>query len=269
MLVQPLPFSLSLPPAVIGSHTGPLPGAGNGGLCARCGVLHLLPSEPALQDCLQLAEQLSRHRRIDWTVSERQADSRCATGTLFGETGGKMFGVLCCRDSRGAKVVLRAFSGQYNGLWQVAGWVAPIFDVAAFTGLVHHPEREIKRIGREIAGLPRDSSRRRQLTVQRRTLSRQLMRTIHGLYQLRNFRGERLGLTAAFIGKGAPPSGTGDCCGPKLLHHAAVHGLIPEAMAEFYWGRSNASATRVHGVFYPACRTKCQPILGFQLCGLP
>jgi len=208
------------------------------------------------------------HRRIDWQVPEAMADPRCSTDPLFGEAGGKMFGVLCCRDEAGARVVLRAFSGQFNGLWRVAGWVEPIFDVTAFVQLTLEPEREIKRIGREMALLPKDSVRRRQLCVKRRALSRLLMREIHDLYRLVNFRGEALPLVAAFCGDGAPPSGTGDCCGPKLLHHAAINGLRPEALAEFYWGGSNASATKTHRVLYPACAPKCRMILGFQLCGL-
>ena len=75
-------------------------------------------------------------------------------------------------------------------------------------------------------------------------------------------------MTEIFLGGGDPPSGTGDCCGPKLLHHAAVNGIQPEAMAEFFWGRDNVSGTRAHGHLYPACTAKCAPILGFQLCGL-
>jgi len=212
--------------------------------------------------------RLRDHRRIDWHIPEPSADPRCATAPLFGEAGGKMFGVLCCRDAHGEQVVLRAFSGQFNGLWQVDGWVDPIFDVTAFTALVREPEREIKRLGREMALLPRDSDRRRQCGLRRKALSRRLMRAIHDLYWLTNFRGETLSLGQAFCGDGAPPSGTGDCCGPKLLHHAAGNGLRPEAMAEFYWGRSNASATRMHGRLYPACSAKCGLILGFQLCGL-
>jgi hypothetical protein len=211
---------------------------------------------------------LHRHRRIDWHLAESMADPRCSTDPLFGDAGGKMFGVLCCRDARGARVVLRAFSGQLNGLWQVPGWVGPIFDVAAFTQLTLNPERAIQQLSREMDLLPGGSAHWRQLNHERRALSRQLMLKIHGLYRLLNFRGKELPLTAAFCGAGAPPSGTADCCGPKLLHHAAVNGLVPEALAEFYWGRSNASATKIHGRTYPPCATRCAKIMGFQLCGL-
>ncbi len=215
-----------------------------------------------------LMGQLDQHRRIDFSVPQEAADPRCSTTGLFGEAGGKMFGILSCRDAHGRQVVLRAFSGQYNGLWQVDGWVGPIFDVAAFNELVAAPEQEIKRVGKEMAALPKDSHQRRGLVAFRRTLSRTLMQDIHHLYQLVNFRGEKVPLLAAFNGKTAPPAGTGDCCGPKLLHHAVTHGLQPEGMIEFYWGRSNASCTKMHSRLYSACAAKCQPILGFMLCGL-
>jgi tRNA pseudouridine32 synthase / 23S rRNA pseudouridine746 synthase len=39
-------------------------------------------------------------------------------------------------------------------------------------------------------------------------------------------------------------------------------------MAEFWWGQSPKSEIRKHKEFYPACRSKCEPILGFMLQGL-
>jgi len=39
-------------------------------------------------------------------------------------------------------------------------------------------------------------------------------------------------------------------------------------MAEFWWGASPKSDVRKHGQFYPACRGKCEPILGHMLKGL-
>ncbi len=179
-----------------------------------------------------------------------------------------MFGVLACRDTRGQRVLLRAFSGQFNGLWRVPGWVGPIFDESRLQALVQAPELEIKALGRALRLLEPNSSPYRQLRQQRRQLSRELMSAIHDLYTLINFRGNSTPLVEAFLGTGGPPAGTGDCCGPKLLHHAAQNGLLPEAMAEFYWGSTNSSGTKEHGHWYPACASKCQPILGFQLCGL-
>ncbi|XXF79650.1 hypothetical protein P2318_07800 [Myxococcaceae bacterium GXIMD 01537] len=45
--------------------------------------------------------------------------------------GGKMFGVLLVRAPDGRVGVLKAFSGQLAGQWEVDGWVPPVFDAAA------------------------------------------------------------------------------------------------------------------------------------------
>jgi tRNA pseudouridine32 synthase/23S rRNA pseudouridine746 synthase len=65
-----------------------------------------------------------------------------------------------------------------------------------------------------------------------------------------------------------PPAGAGDCAAPKLLQYAFQHQLKPIAMAEFWWGKPAPSNVRKQGNFYPACRNKCEPILGHMLQGL-
>jgi hypothetical protein len=105
------------------------------------------------------------------------------------------------------------------------------------------------------------------MQAQRRELSRSLMARIFELYRLTNFRGQTRSIKEAFLGP-SMPTGTGECCAPKLLHHAAVHGLTPLGLAEFYVGQENRSATRRHGQFFAPCAEKCRPILGYLLCGL-
>lgn len=39
-------------------------------------------------------------------------------------------------------------------------------------------------------------------------------------------------------------------------------------MAEFWWGDSPRTELRRHGYYYPACKSKCEPILQFMLQGL-
>jgi tRNA pseudouridine32 synthase/23S rRNA pseudouridine746 synthase len=65
-----------------------------------------------------------------------------------------------------------------------------------------------------------------------------------------------------------PTAGAGECAAPKLLQYAFLHKLKPICMAEFWWGKPPKSAIRKHGQFYPACRGKCEPILGHMLVGL-
>jgi tRNA pseudouridine32 synthase/23S rRNA pseudouridine746 synthase len=66
----------------------------------------------------------------------------------------------------------------------------------------------------------------------------------------------------------APPSGSGECCEPKLLQYAFAHGLRPVSMAMFWWGESPKEEVRHHLQHYPACSGKCKPILRWMLQGL-
>ena len=65
-----------------------------------------------------------------------------------------------------------------------------------------------------------------------------------------------------------PPGGAGECAAPKLLQYAFMHGMRPVSMGEFWWGDSPKGEIRRHGEFYPSCKGKCAPILGFMLQGL-
>jgi len=105
----------------------------------------------------------------------------------------------------------------------------------------------------------------RALKKQRKARSQLLQTQMYENYRLINFLG-----TSATLQQLMPagmPTGTGDCCAPKLLHHAAAHHLKPIAMAEFWWGAP--SADKVPGNFYGACADRCQPLMGFLLSGLP
>jgi tRNA pseudouridine32 synthase/23S rRNA pseudouridine746 synthase len=102
----------------------------------------------------------------------------------------------------------------------------------------------------------------------RRWRSRRLMRALHDTYRLVNARGESRPLRALFA-PGEPPSGAGDCAGPKLLVAAHAAGWEPLAMAELWWGPPPPAGARVQGEYYPACREKCAPVLPFLLEGLP
>lgn len=72
----------------------------------------------------------------------------------------------------------------------------------------------------------------------------------------------------AFTNIGVPPSGTGECCAPKLLQAAYLRGLIPVSIAEYWYGLPKGGEVRIHGQHYPACRGKCLPVLGWMLQGL-
>ncbi|HLO87111.1 MAG TPA: RluA family pseudouridine synthase [Nostocaceae cyanobacterium] len=104
-----------------------------------------------------------------------------------------------------------------------------------------------------------------ELKQQRKALSRQLQAQMHAAYSLTNFAGQSLSLQQLL--PTGTPTGTGDCCAPKLLHYAATHQLKPIAMAEFWWG-SASIPDKISGEFYGACAERCQPLMGFLLSGI-
>lgn len=220
--------------------------------CSSCNCYHSIARSPAMAAAQELMATMSNILPTDY---------------LYGEARGKMFGVLSCRNSSGETITLKAFSGQYDGQWEMDGWVPPLFPVDAFRR-VHDPvEREIKALGRKVEAAETEENKV-QILGQRRQLSRDLMKNIHALYRLHNFQGQQCALTELFPQDRGIPTGSGDCCAPKLLNFAALHGLIPLGLLEFYWGRSNRSGSRHEGEFYLACSDKCGPILGFLLCGI-
>ncbi len=240
------------------------------GLCPHCGEEHSLPVGLARAECHHLMTLLEAQRRIDFLVPEEQASPRFRTDYLYGPARGQMFGVLVCRTSQGALGVLRAFSGQYNSEWSVPGWVPPIVDIQAFNGIVARDDARINAFTRRIAEAEAqgDHAVLPALKEERKALSRRSMADVHALYQVASFRGDSRLLTSIFPPEKGIPTGTGECCAPKLLHFAALHGLEPIGLAEFYWGRENRSGTRQHGQLYPSCMDKCYPLLGYMLCGL-
>ena len=105
-----------------------------------------------------------------------------------------------------------------------------------------------------------------ELRLQRAAHSADLQRRIFERYTFLNAKGEAKNVLELFAG--SPPAGAGECAAPKLVQYAYLHQLKPVCMAEFWWGMSPDSEVRVHGNFYPACKSKCEPILGHMLQGL-
>lgn len=105
------------------------------------------------------------------------------------------------------------------------------------------------------------------LAAERKRRSEALQRWLFDQYNLLNAQGERRTVSQIF-GSAIPPSGTGDCCGPKLLQAAYAWGMTPICMGEFWIGRSPADEVRLDGHFYPACHSRCLPVLTHMTRGL-
>jgi tRNA pseudouridine32 synthase/23S rRNA pseudouridine746 synthase len=175
---------------------------------------------------------------------------------------GKMFGVLVVKPSASGSQdldrYLAAFSAKLDGSYYHDGFVPPVYEMQA-----------------EPIGHSKEESRR-------------LQRLLFAQYSFLNGKGEAKNLLEIFQNEKPiipaeewfnkspitnhqspmPPSGSGECCAPKLLQYALAHGLEPLSMAEFWVGAPSKTEIRQEGVFYAPCSGKCVPILRHMLEGL-
>ena len=201
---------------------------------------------------------------------------------------GKMFGVLVVETPSGTIGYLRAFSAMLDGSYHHEGFVPPIVDISHPDGYFKQEEARISAINKRLRET--DSSQVDELKNERKHRSQALQRWMFCQYRMRNIQGQTRDLLDIFknetpilseeeyYGKAErkttdnqplPPSGAGECCAPKLLQFAFEHNLQPLCMAEFWMGASPQSELRREGQFYPACQSKCKPILRHMLAGIP
>ena len=99
------------------------------------------------------------------------------------------------------------------------------------------------------------------LKHQRTALTTASLQKVFDLYTFTRFDGRKITLNEiiALHGGRLPPTGTGDCCAPKLLSYAFEHGLIPVSMDEVFYGKDSPNKKR--GTSYPPCDERCGYIL--------
>ncbi|MBO7239167.1 MAG: RluA family pseudouridine synthase [Bacteroidaceae bacterium] len=105
---------------------------------------------------------------------------------------------------------------------------------------------------------------------ERKQRSAALQRWLFEQFKVLNANGQEKSLLAIFSEYSGivPPGGAGECAAPKLLQYAYMNSFAPVAIAEFWVGASPQGEVRRDGCYYGACKSKCEPILGFMLQGL-
>lgn len=237
------------------------------GFCRKCAVTHALPSAQAKLKCYDLMDQLRSHGRLDFDQPLETSDARLSTDFMYTNMRGKMIGILICEDQNGNEVQLQAYSSKYNGVWNIPGWAPPLVNAEAYTAAILEGDLEIHPLTEFIKTLRVGSKEWKSHIAERRAVSLLILAKLQALYEVHNFCNEKRTLADAFNPGQGMPTGTGDCCAPKLLNQAAKNGWKPLSMAEFFWGKETLSGQRIEGEFYSSCKDKCQPLLGFMLCG--
>ena len=234
------------------------------GLCPDCGVTHSLGIGESKNYARALMNRMTELGRLDVDVPQAEANPALTLEHLFPGDRGHMFGVLECVDSNQHTIWLKAFSSLRGGVRHVPGWVRPNISQRDYERIIDPQEAKIKSVSGQWE-TERDPVKKANLAQERAQLSRSLWRQMKSLYRFHNFAGRTATLDDLFQDKGVP-GGTGECCAPKLLCEAALRGLTPVGLSEFYWGPSTEYDGKTEGSFYPCCEPRCRPLLGFILC---
>ena len=122
------------------------------GYCAKCEHPHQLLRTPHTHAiALDLMRQIRELGRIDLDVDPSDRTSSLLTTTrLQRDSGGKMFGVLLCETPSKQLGYIKAFSGQFNRLWYVPGWVPPIPDAQATQAHQAETEMRVEQISNQV-----------------------------------------------------------------------------------------------------------------------
>lgn len=201
---------------------------------------------------------------------------------LTKEKSGKMFGVMIV-ETEGRRYYLAAFSGMIGGTYLQEGFVPPVYNLQTEGSYFKQEEANISAINHRIA----NGEDTEELRRERKQRSIALQQWLFEQFHLLNAKGESKSLISLFenqpqiltaeeyfngkrqVQMGSRiPSGAGECCAPKLLQYAYQHQLKPLCMAEFWLGPSPKDEVRIDSQYYPACHSKCKPILRHMLEGL-
>lgn len=183
-----------------------------------------------------------------------------------------MFGVLVCKEKNqdgtlGEKeIILRAFSGMFNGVWNHEGFVPALLDQSEYDKAVAINDDMIH----ELTEVPENETAEEKIVrdEKRVALCKQSLERIYSLYNFTCFDKSKktfshikqmLNYNAARVEDKLFPTGLGDCCAPKLFSYAFSKNLQPVSLAEFYWGSPKANFEPRK--FYPPCDAKCSLIL--------
>lgn len=185
---------------------------------------------------------------------------------------GKMFGVLVVQNVENEIGFLAAFSGKIADDPHPSIFVPSVFDMDTNDHFITKGLSSITSISQQINALkenrePNFESEITRLKNHRKATSINLQEELFSHYYFLNKSGSEKNLIDIFEAyhQKKPPSAAGECAAPKLLQYAYQNQMTPLAIAEFWWGAPSKDESKKHKEFYPSCRDKCRPILGYML----
>ncbi len=199
---------------------------------------------------------------------------------------GIMVGALVCTNDAGERIVLHSVSG--ISIAPVVGElvesplskiiVPPIVSPQQIENALAKNDKKIHELtevinASAVPGIPgvpelvegNAGHKKKELQEKRTALTTESLLNVFNLYTFTRFDGKKLSLDEIIQLHGGklPPTGTGDCCAPKLLSYAFEHNLTPNSMDEVFYGRDTPN--KKNGTSYPPCDERCGYILPYIL----
>ena len=183
---------------------------------------------------------------------------------------GVMIGSLVCWDKKEKKrIILYAVSGNNKQLIPVNTnskdiFVPSIVSSEQIDQALKENDKEIHELTEQINELTlinKASPQRARLLKKRTALTDSSLQKVFYLYLFTKYDGRKLSLNGIIKchNNHLPPTGTGDCCAPKLLSYAFEKDYEIISMDEVYYGRDTKN--KKNGISYAPCDERCGYIL--------
>ena len=181
-----------------------------------------------------------------------------------------MIGSLVCWDKKEKKrIILYAVSGNNKQLIPVNTnskdlFVPSIVSSEQIDQALKENDKEIHELTEQINELTlinKASPQRARLLKKRTALTDSSLQKVFHLYLFTKYDGRKLSLNVIikYHNNHLPPTGTGDCCAPKLLSYAFEKDYEIISMDEVYYGRDTKN--KKNGISYAPCDERCGYIL--------
>lgn len=172
---------------------------------------------------------------------------------------GIMIGVLVAKNSAQKNKIFFTVSGisrKIEGKFQDAIFVEPIVSSKKIMSALQKNDKEIHLLTEKLKVCSKDDVQ--ELQLRRSSLTSESLEKVHELYSFYCFDGKNRSLKQ-ICKNHLPPTGTGDCCAPKLLNFTFKNNLTPLSMCEVFYGKSTEK--KISGCKYSPCDERCGLIL--------
>lgn len=172
---------------------------------------------------------------------------------------GIMIGVLVAKNSAQENKIFFTVSGisrKIEGKFHDAIFVEPIVSSKKIMSALQKNDKEIHLLTEKLKVCSKDDVQ--ELQLRRSSLTSESLEKVHELYSFYCFDGKNRSLKQ-ICKNHLPPTGTGDCCAPKLLNFTFKNNLTPLSMCEVFYGKSTEK--KISGCKYSPCDERCGLIL--------